>query len=180
MPRFSIYGLGQYTNQEIWENLELPDDVDSADVIGNIYAQCGELPLVYANGDMMKYLIGVWSRKNLVNWTRMFQALTEEYNPLHNYDRHESWNDSGGSSVDGSVQTDVAGFNDGTNLTPREKATQSAINGHAKRHQRPVQQPHRSCLRKYRHRHFRRYDRRRTRRPYQEHNRGHHHRQLHA
>jgi hypothetical protein len=41
----------------------------------------------------MRYSIGVWSRKWTLELTRIFEALTAEYNPIYNYDRHEEYED---------------------------------------------------------------------------------------
>ena len=69
----------------------------------------------------MQRKIGIWSRKNLANWRRILKALTEEYDPLHNYDRYEDWTDDG--------KTQVAGFNQAAGMTDRD-AAQTAHKGH--------------------------------------------------
>jgi hypothetical protein len=42
----------------------------------------------------MRYSIGVWSRKWAHELSRIYEALTAEYNPIHNYDRYEEYKDS--------------------------------------------------------------------------------------
>ena len=34
-------------------------------------------------------VVKAWSHARLASWTRIYDALTAEYNPIHNYDRYE-------------------------------------------------------------------------------------------
>ena len=38
---------------------------------------------------IMKYYIGVWSKRMGPLWLRYYNAIVAEYNPLENYDREE-------------------------------------------------------------------------------------------
>ena len=42
----------------------------------------------------MKFSIGVWSKKWYDEIERILRALTEDYNPIWNYDRYEDWLDN--------------------------------------------------------------------------------------
>ena len=121
MVRMSILGLDEYTNGAVWDLLALPDDADRSLIIAYIEQECAELGLLYTDPDTVRSMIGVWSRKNLDGWGRILTALTEDYNPLHNYDRHENWSDSG--------QTQVAGFNLNDGMADKD-AGQSEHTGH--------------------------------------------------
>ena len=120
MVRMSILGLDNYTNGAVWDLLALPDDADRSLIIAYIEQECAELGLLYTDPDTVRSMIGVWSRKNLDNWGRILTALTEEYNPLHNYDRIEEWTDAG--------KTQVAGFDLDSGMADRD-AGQSTHTG---------------------------------------------------
>lgn len=85
----SIYGLYTY-NTEIFDNLVLPSGLDKDTLVSDILTECSDFALLYPNYDFMKMLIGVWSQKELLIWTRLHESETIEYNPIENYDRHES------------------------------------------------------------------------------------------
>lgn len=88
MALISVLGLYQYDNT-IFDNLKLPEGVDRETVIDNILFSTAELEVLFANPETLKSIIGVWSSKKLDSWKRIFTALTEEYNALHNFDRYE-------------------------------------------------------------------------------------------
>ena len=121
LTKISIMGLTDYTDGAVWDHFQVPAGLYKQDVIDNILMQCAELSLVYTEPETMTRMIGIWSRKNLENWTRIMQALTEKYNPLHNYDRTEEWSDEGSSKV--------AGFDQGNGMADRDSA-RSDHSGH--------------------------------------------------
>ena len=85
----SIYGLYTYDNT-IFDNLQLPTGMDADIVKASILTECSDFCLLYPNWDFMKMLIGVWSTKELSIWTNLWNSEHLDYNPLDNYDRHES------------------------------------------------------------------------------------------
>ena len=84
----SILGLYEW-NENIFENLVLPEGLDSSLVIPEIVTQCSDFCLLYPDYDFMKMLIGVWSRKEVRIWEDLLRSETFEYNPIENYDRYE-------------------------------------------------------------------------------------------
>jgi len=114
----TIAGLYEY-DPELFADVDFPgEDVDKDVVIDQIVYDCGELPLVYTKPDFMRKQLRRWSEVNRLTWQRIYLALTEEYNPLHNYDRHEEWEESGeaesqsNTASASSTDHDVAGYND--------------------------------------------------------------------
>lgn len=88
----------------LFKNLTVPEGIDSSVLIENILSKCGEMCPLWTNPYVMQELIGVWSNK----WERTFEkwliAYNAEYNPIHNYDRHEElegWDVSHNSGTDG-------------------------------------------------------------------------------
>lgn len=100
--KISILGMYNYDNT-IFDDLELPEGIARDTLLQQIIFDNASLSLYITDPDTLKTAIGFWSRSQTVNWERLALALTEEYNPLHNYDRHEEWTDEneGGESTSG-------------------------------------------------------------------------------
>ena len=92
-PRLTLIGLYKF-NSDVFSNLILPDAVNRETFIDSLLLEYGECPLIYPNYDFMVLAIGAWSRKWYDNIERIAAAITQEYNPLHNYDRTETWTEN--------------------------------------------------------------------------------------
>lgn len=123
----SILGLYNY-DTSIFENLTLPDELDAATAIDSIVFDNAELEIMYPEPDTMKYLIGLWSRRETPIWKRMYDAMQLEYNPIENYNRTETWTDSETENTEANTETSgtntnqVAGFNS-EEFTNKDKGT---------------------------------------------------------
>ena len=71
-------------------NFILPQGVDRDTLLPRILAETAELEAVYPRPEIMAVVLRAWSAARSPAWTRMLQALTEDYNALYNYDRHET------------------------------------------------------------------------------------------
>lgn len=116
----SIYGLYSY-NPQIFDNLVLPAGLDRDLLVSDILTECSDFTLLYPNYDFMKMLIGVWSQKELLIWTRLHESETIEYNPIENYDRHESFSRSvsGEASGESSANSKASSTGSGTSKAGR-------------------------------------------------------------
>lgn len=86
----SVSILGLYTwNDEIFDNLVLPEGMNKEILVPELVSECSDFPLLYPDYDFMKMLIGVWSTKELSIWQAMYRSENFEYNPIENYDRYE-------------------------------------------------------------------------------------------
>lgn len=92
-PTLSIYDLYEYDNT-IFDNFALPAGVDKDSLIGNLTIELAGLEVLYTNPHFLKKAIKLWSEARLDSWKRIFESLIAEYNPLHNYDRHETFTDT--------------------------------------------------------------------------------------
>ena len=117
----SILSLYAYDNT-IFNDLELPEDVDRQTIIDKICYDNAELSLLYTDPAAVKLLIKNWSTTQVENWARIAEALAAEYSPIENYDRYETFTDTGSSSTQQSTGTTrkVAGWNNDSALTPSE------------------------------------------------------------
>lgn len=98
--KMTLMGLYQWNN-ELFKNLELPDDLDAGILIDNILVRSGEFEVLYADFEFNQYMIGAWSRKWADTFQRWVDALAIEYAPLENYDRKEVWTDTRNGSTSG-------------------------------------------------------------------------------
>lgn len=134
--RATISILGLYNlNDTLFDDLVIPENMDSDLLINNLVTELAELELIYSDFNFMKFMIGVWSRKELPTWERVYKASTKIYDPIENYDRIEEWHDNLNSNSavnssmngNGSTQHDVAGFN-ATALVNASKDTNTDSN----------------------------------------------------
>ena len=88
----SILGLWN-NDHSIFDLLQLPEGFTADDretVTDSILTECAELEVLYPAPSVMKNCIGIWSRKELPAWQRIYNASLLEYNPIENYRRDET------------------------------------------------------------------------------------------
>lgn len=88
----SILGLWN-NDHSIFDLLQLPEGFTADDretVTDSILTECAELEILYPAPSVMKNCIGIWSRKELPTWQRIYNASLLEYNPIENYRRDET------------------------------------------------------------------------------------------
>ena len=88
----SILGLWN-NDHSIFDLLQLPEGFTADDretVTDSILTECAELEVLYPAPSVMKNCIGIWSRKELPVWQRIYNASLLEYNPIENYRRDET------------------------------------------------------------------------------------------
>ena len=95
MQRLTLIGIYNY-DPSLFDVLTLPDGYDKDTFIDALLLEHGEKCVLYSNPDFMKNAIGAWGRKWAGNLERIYTALTEQYNPLHNFDRFEEYTDNEG------------------------------------------------------------------------------------
>lgn len=105
-PRLTLIGLYKY-NPAVFSNLSLPAVVDEDTFIDSLLMEYGECPLIYPDYDFMVLAIGAWSRKWYHNIERIAAAINAEYNPLHNYDRTETWTENETGNTEATTNTDI-------------------------------------------------------------------------
>lgn len=89
-----LYQWGMTDNNDIFENLILPDGINKELVTNTILEQCAEFEILYPDFDYMKFSIGLWSQRWYRTFDKWNKDLSLEYNPLHNYDRTEEWTET--------------------------------------------------------------------------------------
>ena len=110
IQRLTLIGLYNF-DDTLFDLLSLPEGYDKQVFIDSLLLEHGEKIVLYTNFDFMKYSIGAWGRKWAAELSRIYLALTEEYNPLHNYDRYEEYEDNiEGEQHSGRKSTDTPSF----------------------------------------------------------------------
>ena len=102
IQRLTLIGIYNY-NPQLFDDLVLPDGFDKSTFIDSLLLEHGEKCVLYANPDFMKNAIAAWGRKWAHSLERIYLALTEEYNPLHNFDRFEEYTDNEGTKRESKV-----------------------------------------------------------------------------
>lgn len=111
--------LGLYNwDSTVFDLMQIPEALDKDTLIKNLLAETAELEVLYSNPVIFKNLVGVWSAKQLDIWNRLYATTQYEYNPIENYDRHETGSDSGTGSTthsgtDTTTDTTTHGGTDG-------------------------------------------------------------------
>ena len=148
--RLTLIGLYNYDNT-LFDGLTLPDAYDKSRFIDALLLEHGEKCVIYPDLPFMKYTLGALGRKWYHELERIAQTLNDTYNPLHNYDRSETYSDQiyglsnesttgwvgGGNTrsnspdyttnqtVDGKVTEKVSAFNSSTYEPSKETTTNS-------------------------------------------------------
>lgn len=81
----SIRGLYNY-RPTIFNDFQVPSGMNKQAAIADILLNCSELSVVYPDPEMMEEAIKWWTLTELENWTRAWNALQLEYNPIWNVD----------------------------------------------------------------------------------------------
>lgn len=72
------------------DSITVPAGLQTATLKALIVRECGELQTLYKDAATMAAHLPVWSSIMLPGWTKAYEAITAEYNPIHNYDRNET------------------------------------------------------------------------------------------
>lgn len=102
MQRMTLIGLYNYKqtfSQDLFSGLELPEGYDKQTFIDSLLLEHGEKCVLYSNPDFMQNAISAWGRKWFLELSRIYEALTAEYNPIYNYDRYEDYEDHEGKKL---------------------------------------------------------------------------------
>lgn len=116
-------------DENLFSNMVLPDGVDRDLVIETILEKYGMQALVRPDPSYMKKHIGVWSRRKLWTWTKLYDTLNLKYNPIDNTDKYEDYTDkrttertTSGETASTSGGTDSRTENETTSGTRNETA----------------------------------------------------------
>lgn len=125
MLTLSLLGIYNEDNTIINDaNFPLPSGLSHETLDPMLLAETAELEILYPEPTTLKTVIKAWATARNPAWTKMLAALNASYNPIHNYDRSESWTEEkdGENSRSGSNDRDATVSTSGTS-TGSESAT---------------------------------------------------------
>lgn len=96
IDKMTLIGMENYfatVGDTLFKYLRLPSDYDKETAVDTILMRGGEFPVLWANPEFVQLMIGVWSAKQYDTFERWMIAWKSEFNPIHNYDRYEEWQD---------------------------------------------------------------------------------------
>ena len=124
-PSLSFIGLYNW-DSTLFDLMEIPTKaeypVDKNVLIDLLLMETAELEVIYPDFDFMKQALGRYSKSRKIEWERMLNALSEKYNPLHNFDRNEEYTDNetgnntstNSNTVSGTTTEQTTGFDSET------------------------------------------------------------------
>lgn len=95
--KITLIGMYNYDNT-LFDGLELPEGYNKETFIDSLIMEHGEKCVLYSDFNYLKACISAWGRKWSLELSRIYEALTAEYNPIWNYDRNEEYTDTGKST----------------------------------------------------------------------------------
>lgn len=120
MNLLSLYNY----DESLFDNLVLPEGIDKDTLVDNLLLDTVSQEVLYADPDIMKQAIGMWSKKELPVWQRLKDTLDIRgtYNPIYNYDRNEEITNDHTSNT---TESENHNTNKGTDTT---KVSQGSFN----------------------------------------------------
>lgn len=134
-----LYKLGSDIDIDIFDGITLPDDspIDRNILINTIMEKCGLNIPMYADPNVMRSAITIWSARNQYTFVHVGKILDAVYSPIENKDYYEDITRTGDNSGDASntitktdsdqMQTSKTTTHSGTDTTTDEDTT-SAYN----------------------------------------------------
>lgn len=97
LSQLTLTGMNNYgemINDDLFSDLVLPEALDKDVVVNAILTTCSSLPVAYPDYSFLKNQIKYWSKRKKPIFDKWVWLLSQEYNPLYNYDRTEEYSDS--------------------------------------------------------------------------------------
>lgn len=128
MTILSLYKHMQRNDDDLFDDLVVPEGVDTEVLINNILMQAAPFEVLYPDPEVMKDAIGFWSEASLDKWQKWADAweYASEFNPLENFDRTETEEIAhSGTDTTGNTQTRNLAGSDTRTANLQEQATKN-------------------------------------------------------
>ena len=123
MEILDINGMYQWDNS-IFDNMQLPTDIDKPTLIDLIIWECRELTLTVLSPVIIKRAIELWSKANIYYWDELQKTMHYTYNPIENYDKQSTITTTYGSTNKLVASGDVTNTQTGKKTT-NQKGTET-------------------------------------------------------
>ena len=86
-----LYELGKSRDIDIYDGIKLPSGspLDKSVMVNSIIMRCGLNYPMYADPEVMRTAIALWSAKNQYTFEHIAKIYEASYSPIENYDRFE-------------------------------------------------------------------------------------------
>lgn len=127
----TIFSYNAYLEGGLFANATFPDSINKDTVVDTILLNAGEFEPLYKDAEFMQHACEVWAKKWYHAFERWALALSEDYDPLHNYDRYEEieekHDDATTNKLDASTSTKDTNTNkrsafDSNNYEPHDQS----------------------------------------------------------
>lgn len=92
MAKLTTIGLYNYDNS-LFEDLTFPEGINKDLAVNAILMRSGEFEVLYPDIDFMKIQIALWGQKHYRTFEKWIEGLSEDFNPIYNFDRYEEYTD---------------------------------------------------------------------------------------
>lgn len=99
----SLLSFYLYDNT-LFDNIELPSEVDRETLINNLLLECSELEVIYSDYDFLKQALTFWSKSRIHAWEKIAQAVYTNYDPFISMERYEKRVITGNTNTDRSLK----------------------------------------------------------------------------
>ena len=124
-----FYNYMDASGDDLFKYASFPSGINRDLAINTILMTGGEFEILYSDPKFMQNMIKLWSDKYQHTFKRWVRALTEDYNPLHNFDRHEVYKDVRGIKENEEQKGNISNnTNNDTNSDGTSEDTVSAFN----------------------------------------------------
>ena len=127
----TIISYNFYLDGGLFANAVFPASIDKELVVDTILLNAGEFEPLYKDAEFMQHACEVWAKKWFHAFERWALALSEDYDPLYNYDRYEEieekHDDATTNKLDASTSTKDTNTNkrsafDSNNYEPHDQS----------------------------------------------------------
>lgn len=92
--KISLMAMNDYMKGHLFDGLQVPEGADRETLIDAILLRSVDFGVCCQNAEMLQQIITHYGKRFLEPMRRTWRAITEDYNPLHNFDRHEDYTDT--------------------------------------------------------------------------------------
>lgn len=88
-PMITLNWMVKNNPEILVDNMDLPDGMDKDAMEMYILQYAGENEVRYTDSVILQKFVSIWFRANKKQFSRIWDTINAEYNPIENYDRHE-------------------------------------------------------------------------------------------
>lgn len=115
---WSLMGMYNHDN-DLLSTMNYPATFTNADkdsFMYELFTETAEMEVLYNDPDIMKMLIGKWSKHRKPIWDHLIETTQYEYNPIANWDRNETVTETRERSGSESNSSDATIVDDGSDV----------------------------------------------------------------